>query len=368
MNCPEVSKEEYKDFSQRLHSPKERKPLSGEWEITLQCNHNCLHCYYSEHKAKNELEFKEVKHIIDQLYQEGCLWLCFTGGEPFARHDFLKIYTYAKKKGFIITIFTNGTLLAEKIIAYLSKYLPFRMEITLNSVTEKLYEKITGVSGSFKKVMCNILLLLKYKIPLTLKSNLMNININEFEKIKEFAANLKIDYKYDYFIDAKVNSDLAPCSLRLSPKEIIELEYGQVNIPSKESMAGESFSCSSQAKTKSTWRKKVFHCAGGTISFSISAGGKLILCPAVRHPSFDLRKGSFREGFYNFYPRLKETKFQTNSKCQDCNLGQYCSLCAGKALVETGSAEAPVDYYCQIAKLRKEIEIGNKTMELTKTT
>ena len=39
----------------------------------------------------------------------GCLWLLITGGEPLIRPDFLDVYTHAKRKGLIITLFTNGT-------------------------------------------------------------------------------------------------------------------------------------------------------------------------------------------------------------------------------------------------------------------
>jgi len=47
-----------------------------------------------------------------------CLWILFTGGEPLLRPDFLEIYTYAKKKGLLVTIFTNGTLIDDNLADY----------------------------------------------------------------------------------------------------------------------------------------------------------------------------------------------------------------------------------------------------------
>ena len=57
-----------------------------------------------------ELRTEEHFRLLDELADAGGLWLLFTGGEIFARPDFLEIYLYAKRKGFLITLFTNGTL------------------------------------------------------------------------------------------------------------------------------------------------------------------------------------------------------------------------------------------------------------------
>ena len=69
----------------------------------------------------------------------------FTGGEIFARRDFLDIYTYAKRKGFLITLFTNGTLITPRIADYLAAWRPFAIEITLYGRTKDTYERLTGI-------------------------------------------------------------------------------------------------------------------------------------------------------------------------------------------------------------------------------
>ena len=69
---------------------------------------------------------------MDEIHKEGCLWLTFTGGDPLVREDFLEIYSHAKKKGFIVTIFTNGQAFTKEIFDYLGKSPPFSIEITKN--------------------------------------------------------------------------------------------------------------------------------------------------------------------------------------------------------------------------------------------
>src|SRR6266404_3411637 len=92
----------------------------GTIEVTRRCPLECAHCYNNlpmddQQARSRELTYEELCGILDEMAEAGCLWLLFTGGEIFARRDFLDIYTYAKRKGFLVTLFTNGTLITEKI-------------------------------------------------------------------------------------------------------------------------------------------------------------------------------------------------------------------------------------------------------------
>src|ERR1700733_9217731 len=97
-----------------------RVPLNGTIEVTRRCPLTCLHCYnnlsMSDGDASSrELTREEHYRLLDELATAGCLWILYTGGEIFARRDFLDIYTYAKQKGFLLTLFTNGTLITERV-------------------------------------------------------------------------------------------------------------------------------------------------------------------------------------------------------------------------------------------------------------
>ena len=109
-----VKYKEYKDFSWSLHSQRGRKPTVCQIELTYSCPLHCQHCYtdcYNKPSlAKNELSTAQVKLILDKCQKAGVVWLCFTGGDPVIREDFVKIYDYAKKLGFITTIFLKFLL------------------------------------------------------------------------------------------------------------------------------------------------------------------------------------------------------------------------------------------------------------------
>jgi MoaA/NifB/PqqE/SkfB family radical SAM enzyme len=156
-----------------------RLPLNGTIEITRRCPLTCLHCYNNlpmgdGEARRRELDFDEHCRLLDELADAGCLWLLYTGGEIFARRDFLDIYTYAKKKGFLITLFTNGTMVTERIADHLVAWRPFAIEITLYGLTRDTYERLTGIPGSFDSHR-GIALLLDRGLPLALKTVAVSI-------------------------------------------------------------------------------------------------------------------------------------------------------------------------------------------------
>ena len=212
MNHSQIPQISYKDFRQRMYP--HGKPVQGQWELTYRCNLNCIHCCVVEDETRKELAFSEITGIIDEIYREGCLWLCFTGGEPFMRDDFIDIYAYAKDKGFLITIFTNGTLITAEIAGYLSRFPPFSMEITLNGITREIYERVTRVPGSFNLAMDGIRSVTEKGIPLVLKSNGMTVNHCEILEIKKYTESLlgKGRYRFDPVIMPKINGSREPRS------------------------------------------------------------------------------------------------------------------------------------------------------------
>jgi len=194
MTAPEISLTE---LTQRLNKDvfTRRLPLQGSIELTHRCNLQCVHCYCNlpaddREAVKGELRNDEVVHILDQIAEAGALWLLLTGGEPLLRKDFKDLFVYAKRKGFITTLFTNGTLITSEIAAFLADWRPHSIEITLYGATQKTYESITGVPGSFERCLRGIDLLLEHGAPVALKTMVMTLNHDKVFQTKSFAENL----------------------------------------------------------------------------------------------------------------------------------------------------------------------------------
>jgi radical SAM protein with 4Fe4S-binding SPASM domain len=348
----------------RLINKKERFPFSGQIELTYRCNLNCIHCYCKGSEDKDrELSTAEIKKILDEIYKEGCLWLCLTGGEPLIRDDFLDIYSYTKAKGFLITLFTNGQLLTKNIIDHLIKSPPVSIEITLNGISEKTYETITEVKGSFSRITEIIKRLAKTDLSVILKSNCLKQNRHEIGRIKAFTEETfgkpsqhKHRFKYDPMIYPRLNRDKAPCQYRLSFEELLEAKRQDLDIW-KEYQRGLHSDFPDLKRDKSF----LYRCDASLNQFFINPYGQLKFCAFSDKFSVDLKKTSFRYGFYKVFPQVLKERFKTNSKCQDCTLRPICYHCPARAYLETGNEETPVEYFCKLAHaLKREMLEGVK--------
>lgn len=65
--------------------------------------------------AENELNIDEIKKAIDNFAEMGVFRITFGGGEPFNNPDVLEIAKYAREKGIVPSIATNGFCIDENI-------------------------------------------------------------------------------------------------------------------------------------------------------------------------------------------------------------------------------------------------------------
>src|SRR5256885_17099675 len=112
----------YGEFSLALHGHfgDKRSPVEVSIEVSRRCPLECQHCYNNlpmgDLAARDrELTKEEYFKLLADLADMDVIWLLFTGGEIFARKDFREIYAFAKQKGFLITLFTNRTLISEHV-------------------------------------------------------------------------------------------------------------------------------------------------------------------------------------------------------------------------------------------------------------
>ena len=167
----------------------------------------------------------KILSVIDEITEAGCLYLLITGGEPLLRNDFPEIYRHAKTSGLILTVFTNGTLLTDRVMDLLEDLPPRVVEITLYGATALTYEKITGIPGSFAQCLKAVRRLLERKIPVGLKTILMTTNSHEFFDIEKIADNFGVRFRFDAEIFPCLDGDHSPLVLRVPPEEAIEKEF-----------------------------------------------------------------------------------------------------------------------------------------------
>ena len=350
----------YEDWSLGLHERlvSRRVPINGTIELTRRCPQRCVHCYNNlpmddPQALRTELTYDEHCRILDEITDAGCLWLLYTGGEIFARRDFLPIYTYAKEKGLLITLFTNGTLITPEIADHLAQWRPFSIEMTIYGHTRETFERITRIPGSFDRCMQGIQLLMERKLPLKLKTMALTMNKHEIWAMKGFAEeNLGLEFKFDPIINPRMDCSLIPLTVRLSPKEVVELDLKDP----KRIEAWKSFAGRFNGPIQSgDHMNEVYHCGGGINAFAIDPYGMLNICVLSRNTPYNLRSGGFLEGWEGFLLEVRQKKITRQTKCISCGIKAMCGMCPANGELECMDAEAPVDFLCQVAHLRAYI-------------
>lgn len=347
----------YSAFSESLHRQVRaaKAPLNGTIEVTRRCPLACAHCYNNlpmgDRKAQlEELTTSEHRRILDEMADAGCLWLLYTGGEIFARRDFLDIYTHAKRNGFIITLFTNGTLIDERIADYLVEWRPFAIEVTLYGRTRETYERLTGVPGSYDRCMRGITLVLERGLPLKLKTVAVSLNKHEVWDMQRFAEDLGVEFRFDSEMNPRIDCSQSPVGVRLTPEECVEFDLQDPRRMAEwQTFAEQHLRPVHPPETSD----QLYHCGGGVDSFAINPYGEMSICVLSQQDRYGLRTGSFREGWEQFLRKIRDKKKITRlTKCISCELKAMCGMCPANGELENGDPEAPVDFLCQVAHLR----------------
>ena len=345
----------YGEFSLDLHQRfgDKRTPVEVSLEVTRRCPLECQHCYNNlamgDLTARNrELSKEEYASILTELADMGVIWLLFTGGEIFARKDFLEIYTMAKEKGFLITLFTNGILINEKIADYLVEYPPFAIEITLYGRTKETYEALTQMPGSFDRCMRGIRLLRERGLPLKLKTVGTKVNRHEVIGMKQFAEEeLGVDFKFESLINPRIDCSQSPLNVRLSPEEVVALDLHWPKIAAEHRKNLEN-----EVKSPFVLGNAVYSCGGGDKGFAMDPYGHMSICVLSHQDTYDSRAGSVRQGWDEFLLSIRKRKRSRPKKCTTCQIRSVCSMCPANGELENGDPESPVEFLCEVAHLR----------------
>jgi len=354
------------EFPLWIKMQQNRSVTSFDLEITARCNNNCRHCYINlsagDVRAKlKELSFKQIKDIIDQSTDLGALWCLLTGGEPLLREDFFDIYLYLKKKGLLVSVFTNATLITDKHIHIFKQYPPRDIEVTVYGVTKETYERVTRIIGSYEAFIKGLTLLLESGIKVRFKAMAFRSNVHELPGIAKFCRDRTKDYfRFDPLLHLRFDGDQRRNAVikseRLSAEEIAKIEKAD---PERYSELERSCDKLIIPEFKHCQCDHLFHCGAGNGGFNVSYEGYFRLCSSLWHKDCvcDLKKVKLRDAWKTLVPKVREMRSRNEEflkKCRKCSIINLCLWCPAHAHLEAGELDAPVDYFCEVAHARAD--------------
>jgi cyclic pyranopterin phosphate synthase len=169
--------------------------------VTEKCNLRCNYCMPRGNELSNSvaLSLDEILRIcrVAASTEIGIRKFKITGGEPLIRENVTDLIAELKNTDGIdeVTLTTNGILL-EKYADKLVRAGIDRVNISLDSLNEEHYRKITG-SDSLDSVLRGISALEERNIPIRINTVLQRgINENDFWELSALAENHKIDVRF----------------------------------------------------------------------------------------------------------------------------------------------------------------------------
>ena len=329
------------DSSQKLFENTRLKniPLICTFELTQNCNQRCVHCYLGKNKRPDALSTRRVKQILVQLARAGTLYLTFTGGEILLREDIIELCAAARKLAFDLRLFTNGTLLTEKMARELAALNVTALEISIYG-RKSTHDSITRVPGSFDKSIAAIRLARRHGMAVTLKSPMMKNNFPDYRYLKSLAGRLGAALKIDPVIVPANDGGTAVLRHRLPDVKLKSLLASGRNLAETRhaTETGDSLLCS----------------AGRNLA-AVTCDGTLYPCLQLPLALGNLQKTSFarlwRSAAATRYRQITDADLD---ECFSCKLSAFCQRCPGLALIENGSLLGPSKTSCKIAQIRQK--------------
>jgi radical SAM protein with 4Fe4S-binding SPASM domain len=366
---------EIQDFALWDKMKSKRALFSFDLELTARCNNACRHCYINlpanDRVAQaRELTLDEIAHIADQAVELGALWCLLTGGEPLLRDDFADVYMMLKRKGLLVSVFTNATTIRAEHIALFKKYPPRDIEVTIYGATRETYEAVSRCPGSFAAFVRGLDLLCDDGVRVRLKAMALRSNLHEMETIAAFGrARTKDYYRFDPQLHLRFDGDAARNEEikqeRLTPEEIVALEradekrFGALQ-KSCDTLINEDFThigCD-----------HLFHCGAGSGSFNVGYDGTFRLCSSLWAPgtTVNLRETSLRDAWETLIPRVRDLRSHDPeylATCRKCAIVNLCLHCPAHAHLETGAMDGTTPYFCAVAHARAAAIAGEMTKD-----
>jgi radical SAM protein with 4Fe4S-binding SPASM domain len=343
------------------------KPLGSrlgrlDIELTERCDNDCIHCCINlpagDAAARaREMPTAQVKEILRQAADLGCMQVRFTGGEPLLRPDFEELYLFARRLGMKVLLFTNARHVTPALVDLLARIPPLvTIEVTVYGMCAESYEAVTRALGSFAQFRRGVNLLLERRIPFVVKSAILPQNRAELDEFETWAATIPWMDKapgHSMFFDLRNRRDDPEKnrlveSLRLTPEDgvaVLTRDADRYRKGMKE-FGGKFMRPPGDV---------LFGCGAGC-GLSVDAYGRAQPCMGVRAPELtvDLAGKTLSEALDQFSTlrEIRATNPEYLRRCARCFLKGLCEQCPAKSWAEHGTYDTPVEYLCDVAHVQ----------------
>ena len=334
-------------------------PIGGNFELTARCNFDCPMCYVHLKQEDIDAQGRELtaEQWIDlarQARDAGMVFALLTGGEPFVRKDFFRIYREMKELGLLISINSNGSMLSGEILQRLIDDPPFRINISLYGGSNETYRNMCGIPV-YDQVKENIRRLRQAGVEVSLNLSITPYNKEDLPQIYRDAVELDVNVRASSYMypSVRVNGEQYGCGNRLSCAESAKYSVAWDVLRFSE----DEFAARAEALIRLEGIEQEgcpleegdgVRCRAGSTAFWMTWDGRMMPCGMLTTPVVY----PLETGFEAAWEQIREetAKIRTPAKCTSCGYKDICGACAAVYYTETGAFDAVPEYVCRRAE------------------
>ncbi len=334
------------------------------WEVTRNCNLNCIHCRAAATQGphEGELETQACFTLLDQVKEVGSPVVILTGGEPLLRPDIFEIARYGTEKGLRMVMAPNGTLItganAKEMVAAGIQ----RISISLDGATAASHDRFRQVEGAFDGALQGMQFAKDAGLDFQINTTITQQNFEELPKIQDLAVKLGAVAHHifllvptgrgKYIVDQEISAQQYEQTLNwfYEQKDRVPLQLKATCAPHYYRILRERAHQEGKSVTfKSHGLDAVTRgCLGGTSFCFVSNTGVVQPCGFL-----DINCGNVIETLFSRIWKESEVFLalrdfdKLGGKCGKCEYRKVCGGCRARAYEATGDylAEEPLCLY-----------------------
>jgi len=288
------------------------KPFFLAHAATFGCNSKCRMCTYWQltPRMKEDMTTDDVFGLLDEAYDFGMRGYYLFGGEPLIRKDIGQLVDYAKEKGFLTTMNTNGSLLASKAPTLTN------LDFAFVSVDyfDEYNDYIRGRPGSFSDAITGVNRIREVgNTRVTLVTTISTLNLDAMEPMAKLAKELRVGISYNS-VEPTLDFGLTPSSD--SPNMELGLNRDQLHTfyQTLLRLKREGYPLmETEYVLKHFAEGRPWKCQFPKMFVYVSSDKKIYNC--TYDYAYDLRKGSFRDYFRSSMYREHVDKAENCNQC-----------------------------------------------------
>jgi len=328
------------------------------WETTAGCNLECVHCRrleVSRELMKSDLTTGEGQRLIEQIAAADRPVLVFSGGEPLMRPDLFELAAWARSRGLIIALASNGTLIDAAVARRIADAGFDRVSISLDGADPDTHDRFRGRAGSFDLALQALGNLHRCGVATQINCTIARHNVNQVRAVLELGERVKAAAVH-YFLLVPVG-----CGETIADEQMLDMNevedqlnliwdlQQQTTLQIKPTCAPHYYRVVRQRASQQYPPQPLPHsgqgvlysmtkgCLAGTAVCFISHRGEVFACGYLPVAAGDVRVENFGDIWRNS-PLFRELRDpdRLTGKCGRCEFKAVCSGCRARAFYQFG--------------------------------